>query len=525
MLDGLLKDILCCVSQGVYEGVSYCRDELSWYDNKICVVHNGKLHLQGKDIPAFRYRDSNDSRLIKLGDSIGNTDEFRKEFNSFVEGFPLVQLIFSYYMSGAIRQLLELTSESVGEYGLVVCLTGETGSGKTTVTSTLQNILFGKGRLVNNNSTSYGLYSGICPVVRDDGSTDTRDSVAHRKEKIMDIYNIASGKCRITCNSDEDVPLYAPFIESREEYWGLADLVKPIRQVEGYKYRILELYCHKGDLTSDAQEARRFAELSGKYSGMAVVFLDYLVDNYTENEVREIYKKYVAEMDIILEKNGLERRYSNRIAVILATASICMKAYGVRIDIEKIKTIIIEAIQSLERRLIASPDMYELKQLYKFFTDRDVDGRYINDKYISDSVGHFIHKKNYVAFLEKKKDEFYIPTTLLNIIVSDDIPISEPGFWGYDVDNLDIDIGKPEGERWKTIFSTWAELGILIYRSGTNAYTKSVKLNGVLTTCYHFSWKKIAQQFGDNNPIDKTRFAHDSEEKISKEQKEIFDTF
>lgn len=54
--------------------------------------------------------------------------------------------------------------------------------------------------------------------------------------------------------------------------------------------RILELYCHQGDLTKDAQSARRFGELSGKYRGMAIYFLDYLVDNYTEEKIHKLYQ-------------------------------------------------------------------------------------------------------------------------------------------------------------------------------------------------------------------------------------------
>lgn len=526
LLEAELNQFLIEIARDEYRGVAYCREELAWYQNRLCVVHGGQMHFNGRNMPAFRYKDSStESRMTVIEKSIGSVEQFKKDMKRFVEPFPLVQLIFSYYLSGAIRQILASSSEGVGEYGLVTCITGQSGSGKTIVTLTLQNVLFGDARQVGNNVTSIGLYkiiksSGICPVVRDDSSTDTQNSIAHLKDKVMDIYNIASGKCRITSNSDVDVPLYAPFIESREENWGLADVVKPIRQIEGYKYRMLELFCHQGDLTRDAQTAREFGELNGKYRGMAVVFLDYLVDNYTEQDVRNLYQIFVNKMDTTLEKNGLEHRYANRTAVILTAAKICSEAYGVDMELNKIEDVMINSIRSLERRLMASPDIKELKQLYKFFTEKTADGSWVNDEFIADAPKHFIHKKHYVAFLEKKQDEFYIPATLIKLVIENESHCP-PGFWGYDRNTLEIDIGKMNGERWKTILKAWAELGILVTRSGQSGFTKTVKLDGISTTCYHFNWKKIAQQFGDNMPIDKMRFAHNTEDEDRREQEEI----
>lgn len=526
LLEYEITQFLIAISNDEFKGVCYCREELGEYQNQLCVVHGGQMHWNGQNLPAFRYRDdSSDSRMTTIEKSVGNVELFKNDIKPFVEDFPLVQLIFSYYLSGAIRQVLAYTSEGVGEYGLVACITGESGSGKTTVTLTLQNILFGNARQVSNNVTSIGLYkilksSGICPVVRDDSSTDTNNSISHLKEKVQDIYNIASGKCRITSNSDNDVPLYAPFIESREENWGLSEVVKPIRQIEGYKFRILELFCHQGDLTKDAQSARKFGELNGKYSGMAVVFLDYLVDYYTEQGIRKMYKEYVEKMDAELQKHGLESRYANRTAVILTAAKVCGDAYEIRMDLEKIKMLMIESIQSLERRLVASPDIWELKMLYKFFTEKSADGQGVNDEFIADSTKNYNHKRHYVAFLERKADEFYIPATLLGLVISD-VQHVEPRFWGYDRNVPEIDTGKIKGERWKAILKVWAQLGILIVRSGNSGYTKTVKLNGTNTTCFHFNWRKIAQQFGDNTVIDKARFAHDTEEESRKEQEEI----
>ena len=376
LLEDELRNFLITLSSDEFRGVSYCREELGWYQNRLCVVHGGQMHWNGQDLPAFQYRDSTDSKLIRIEKCIGSVENFKNDIRPYIEEFPLVQLILGYYLSGAVRQILEHASEGVGEYGLVACLTGKTGSGKTTVTTTLQNIMFGKGRALNNNITSFGLYkiirsSGICPVVRDDSSTDTQNSLTHLKDKVMDIYNIASGRCRITSNSEVDFPLFAPFIESREEYWGLADVVKSIRQVEGYKYRILELHCNKGDLTRDAQAARSFAELSGKYSGMAVVFLDYLVDKYSERKIQEMYQEYVRDMDAVLTDDGLESRYANRTAVILTASRICGEAYDIHMDLDKIKKVMVDAIHSFERRMTATPDNWELKQLYRRFTEKN----------------------------------------------------------------------------------------------------------------------------------------------------------
>ena len=526
LLEEELNDYLMALSSDEFRGVCYSREELGWYQNQLCVVHGGMMHWKGANLPAFQYRDSLDSKLARIEKCIGNVEMFKKDIKPFIEDFPLVQLIFAYYLSGAIRQVLELTSEGVGEYGLVACITGKTGAGKTTVTTTLQNVLFGKGRMVNNNVTSIGLYriirsSGICPVVRDDSSTDTQNSLSHLKDKVLDIYNIASGKCRITSNSEIDVPLYAPFIESREEYWSLSDVVKSIRQVEGYKFRILELYCNKEDLTEDAQSARRFAELNGKYSGMAVVFLDYLVDSYSEQKLKELYQEYVKEMDVAFQENELESRYANRTAVIMTAARICEEAYGIQMDLGRIKKVMIEAIHSFERRLEATPENWELKQLYRRFTEKNCNGLGVNDQFIVDLAKNYNHKQHYAAFSKKNPDEFYIPKELIGYFIADGA-LLEPRFWGYDKNRLKTDMGELDGEHWKAVLKEWAGQGILITRSGQSGTYKTVKMGGVDTNCYHFNWRKIAQQFGDDGVLDMTRFAHDTVEEMKEKEITVF---
>ena len=460
--------------------------------------------------------DSN--RLFKIDKCVGDKEMFKKDLSRYMSEFPLVQLIFSYYLSGPIRQILVHQSEGVGEYGLVTCITGETGSGKTTVTTTLQNILFGKGRMVSNNTTSKALYSiiknsGICPVVRDDSSTDTQNGISHIKDKVMDIYNIASGKGRVTCNTEEDMTLYAPFIESREENWGMADMVKSIRQVEGYKFRVLEIHCNKGDLTKDSQTARDFSALNGKYSGMSVLFLDYLVDKYSEQDIHQIYSEYVKEMDNLLTENELESRYANRTAVILTAARIAGEAFEISMDVEKIKMVMVDSIRAFERRLTAAPDNWELKLLYNRFKAKNTEGLGTNDSFIVDAVGNYNHKNHYVSFLQRKSGEFVIPAALMGIFISEDV-LMEPSFWGYDNNKLYTDVGEIKGEHWEAILQEWGDQGILIKNKKRATYTQTVKLNGIPTTCYHFNWTKIAQQFGDKSTLDMTRFAHDSEDEI-----------
>ena len=519
-----LEELLNCASEGEYEGVCYCREEVSQYQGKLCVLHGRTMHSNGKDIPAFRYRCELGNQTTEMIEEVGNVEEFKKDISHFLEGFPIVQLILAYLLSGPIRQILDFLGKVVGEFGLVLSITGASASGKTTVTTTFQKLLFGKGGIVTNNITSIGLYnrlnnSGICPLIRDDASTDTYNGVSHLKQKVEDIYNIASGSCRITASSKTEVPLYAPFLESREENWGLSEIVKTIRQVEGYKYRILEVNCKQGDLTKDALSAEKLSELNGKYKGMAIHFVDYLVDNFTTQDISTLYKTFKEKMRGILKEYELEPRYANRTAVILVSAYICEKVYGIKMDIEKIEMVMIDAIKSLESRLVASPDTWELQKLYNFFTEKN-NGVYLNDEYIADSGKNYNHKLHYVAFLERKQEEFYIPAEIIGFVMNDDC-LQAPRFWGYDKTCPKIDIGKLSGDRWKVILQTWAELGILIKRAGNASFTKTAMLGGIPTTVYHFNWRKIAQQFGDTSPIDKTRFAHDSEEQMIKAQEDM----
>lgn len=528
-LKRFLKKHLMVKSQGEYEGVAYRREELAKFRGQLCVIHGGQLHWDGKDLLAFRYS-------VGIGDEptiekcSGNIEEFRKDIKPFIEDFPFVQLIFSYLLSGAIRQALSFRSGRVDEYGLVTCITGEPGSGKTTATVKLQNILFGKGRHENNNSTSNVIYkkleaSGICPVIRDDTSTDTKNSMSNLKDKVLDIYNIASGQGRTTANSKEKFPIYAPFIESREGDWGLADVLKSMHLVEGYKFRVLEMYCTKGDLTKDAQAARDFDQLGSKYSGMSTIFLDYLVDNYSEEKIQELYDYYIEKMEHRLKENDLEDRYANRNAVILTAAKICAEAYGINIKTEDIMQVMINSILSFESRIVALPENVELNRLYKFFTTKDEEGNGINDNYIVDRISNYRHSEHYVSFLERDENLFYIPEPLLPVILySEPEFIITPGRIGYEqvkrrTDYMDAGY---DTSKYKAILTEWHRIGIIKSSKPIgNKPTCSAQLNDVNTTCFKFDWKKIAMQFGKNIVLDKTRFAHETAEEKSKRIDEL----
>lgn len=524
-----LKEFLVNVANEEYRGVTYCREELSQFCGKLCIVHGGQMHCDGKDLPAFRYKNSSlDGIMSSIEKSFGNVESFKNDLNRFINDYPLVQLIFAYYLSGAIRQILAEVSEGLGEYGLVVCITGEPGCGKTLVTTTLQKVLFGDAKQLSNNLTSIGLYkvirnSGICPVVLDDSSTNTSHAISNLKDKVSDIYNIASGRCRITNNSKVNVPVFAPYIESREDTWSLTDMVRPIREIEGYRYRMLELYCHQGDLTKNAEEARQFGQLSGRYKGMATIFLDYLVDKYNVQQIMEIYNKHVNELDKMLASNNLEARYSNRAAVIIVTAKICAEAYGISMDITTMNQIMIDAFKALENRLVSSEDNPELKRLYNFFTEKNEFNEYRYDDMIAFGRNNFRHKKHYACIMENKKDEFYIPKDIIWALIGDSF-INPPGFWGYDGKNK-IDIPKPDSVRWKHILENWMSLGILIGRSGESGYSKNTVLNKISTNCYHFSWTALAKQFGDNTKLDTLRFVRDLGEDILDEEGDLFDKF
>lgn len=534
LLEKALKQFLIAVSKDPFKGVCYSREELAIFENKLCIVRGGQMHWNNQDMKAFRYRDGHsDRKMVTVARRIGDKESFRKDIEEFIKDYPLVQLIYSYYLSGAIRQILTNNSEGVGEYGLVACITGDSGSGKTTVTTTLQNVLFCKGRSVSNNITSVGLYdvirnSGICPVVRDDSSTDTHNGLSHLKDKVQDIYNIASGKCRITGNSDETFPIYAPFIESREGDWGISDSLKPIHMVEGYKYRVLELFCAKGDLTKDAAAARRFSELSSRYSGMATIFLDYLVDHYSEAEINVLYNEYIELMQEALDANDLEHRYANRTAVILLSAKICEEAYGIKMDVDSIKNIIIDSILSFERRIVALPENKELKILYNFFTQKDSEGRGINDQFIVSKVRDYRHESHYVSFMTTDNNRFYIPCSLLPVILEyEGMQLPAPGLLGFsrDSQNIDISNGGYDKNHLKAVLGEWQKLGIVTAASDRSNPDISRSLGDVNTSCYQFDWKKIAKQFEGNVSLDMTRFEHESPEEFEKRQAELFASF
>ena len=222
-----------------------------------------------------------------------------------------------------------------------------------------------------------------------------------------------------------------------------------------------------------------------------------------------MYQEYVKDMDTFLEEKDLESRYANRTAVILTAARICEDAYGIHLDLENIKKVMVEAIYSFERRMQATPENWELMQLYKRFTEKDEDGRGKNDRYIVDAKRNYNHKEHYVAFCERKPEQFVIPKVLMGHFIEEG-ELSTPAFWGYDRNKGITDIGNLEGEHWESVKKEWVAQGIMIMQSD-GSVTQSVDLNGISTTCYTFNWRKIAQQFGDNRVLDMTRFAHDTD--------------
>lgn len=77
LLEYELHQCLVSISSDEFRGISYCREEIGWYQKRLCVVHGGKMHWNGHDLPAFRYRDSMDSKLIKIEKCMGSAESFR----------------------------------------------------------------------------------------------------------------------------------------------------------------------------------------------------------------------------------------------------------------------------------------------------------------------------------------------------------------------------------------------------------------------------------------------------------------
>lgn len=81
MLEEALSSLLEKASSNDYEGVCYCREELSKFKGDMCVVHGRKVHWKGQNLPAYRYSCRKNPVKSSIEEAKGGIERFCEELN------------------------------------------------------------------------------------------------------------------------------------------------------------------------------------------------------------------------------------------------------------------------------------------------------------------------------------------------------------------------------------------------------------------------------------------------------------
>lgn len=281
----------------------------------------------------------------------GTLDEFTQGVKELIVGNSRLELALIASVCGLINQELDESDTNI-----VINFQGEPSTGKTQTTK-LTLILFGDPNklfrtfhLTENKAEKEIADYRILPVVMDDKLVGIAGKNQEEQCNVLvnNIFRYATGHVKGRMNDKDSLAeCYSPIILSTEN--SIIDLMKSSSS-KGQFYRIFEISCRRGELTSSIGHSRKIEKFMRSSYGVAGErFVQYLIrNNMYGNKLKDKFYKWHDEIIRDFEEAGYadRDRMANRMAVIILAGELLNSCFTFGIDLKKVQELLMGAVKA-----------------------------------------------------------------------------------------------------------------------------------------------------------------------------------
>lgn len=432
--------------------------------NKLGWFHTGIGWFEYEGKTAFRYNSvvTCDQELqskyrgkLEL-EQKGTLEQYIQGIRELVVPYPK---LFTVYIAGASGIVIQALKKA--DTNIIMNIYGESSSGKTTAEEVALSF-WGKpeapGFNTINRTEEILAQRIIMPTILDDmlSACSSSGEKAKQREVLEHIFRFSTGRIKGRMGQT-DLKFYGAAIASSE----IPLLSKTLNSdTTGQFYRMIELSIRRGELTKDAEHAKRLEKLIQQNYGLGAYELGkYMVQhNYIEDGLSKIYDE---EYKSLVEDKRLSQycRAANRLAILLVAARLINECFELHAQIDIIKEVLISAVvqstKPLDKRKAAYKELESLiAQNRKAFSDTQEDFK------LGQHIG--VYRKNVYG-----NHEVIIPTKYMMPLLHG-IPINQ-----ILVDSGDERVRQPQNYELRNILTHWKQQGWLQYAGrGDQLYLK-----------------------------------------------------
>lgn len=403
--------------------------------------------------------------------------------------------VFIAGASGIINQALDLSGSYMSdECNIMLCLYGESGSGKTTAEQLALSFWgnYSASQISTVNKTQHILSErGIIPVTVDDILSNDNHSSGRAKNAAVcnQIFAFSTGASKGRMNQ-KSVRYYGAVLISSEAslFERLAD-----SNADGQFYRMIEMNCVKGELTKDHGHAKALKRLVRRNYGLGAFALgEYMVKHgYVGDKLIGMYEDQLEDLEDDA-RLGEYSRAANRLALIMVTAILIDKCFHLNIDINDVKEVLIECVVDAFKVKESISEVKQYASDYMSFYDpkyvyEDIRNLINNnpEKFAS-SEANYDEAKHLGIYQQNSTGEYQLLITRKHLeAIVHRMPLEQ--ILTLTQDNLVT----PYDQRTMAILRKWRDRGWLYCRNKDQRLHRRLRLSGnkKQTDIYHIIFK------------------------------------
>ena len=343
----------------------------------------------------------------------GNLKDYIEGIQKLVVPYPKLFTVFVAGASGIVTQALQYPDTNI-----LVNICGTSGCGKTTAGNTALSF-WEKASAVGFNTLNRTeeLLSQrfIMPTPLDDMMSACSSSNERvRQKEILDmIFRLSTGKVKGRMRQS-DSKFYGAILASSET----SIINKTLNSdTSGQLFRMIELKVKKGELTKDAEHAKKLDKLNKMHYGLGAFKLGrYMLQNgYTGGKLEDLY--YNQYSSLMMDKRlAKHQRAINRIAILMVSATLLNKCFKLGASTDVVKETLIDAVVQSTKLIDVRLEAY--KKLNKLIKQ--------NQKAFSGDQATFRHGKHLGVFHKNVYgyEELIIPTSYMEPFLNN-IPVNQ----------------------------------------------------------------------------------------------------